>query len=712
MIHLDNPKLSHSSIDRLLRPQSVALVGASAKPGSLGQSVLLNLENAQYSGELYLINPKHPVIRGRPCLASIDDIPAGVDCAVLAIPGSAVIDAARACARQAVGSLIVFSAGFAEGGEAGKAAQRELAEIARESNLIIEGPNCLGMVNYIDGIPLTFVATPPQERCDWPGVAIISQSGALAAVLAVNLRHHGMPLTYSISTGNEVACGVEDFLEHLINIIDEHTRVFALVVEQFRSPKRFLNLVRRAWAAGKRIVLLHPGSSHRARVSAATHTGAMVGNYEVMRTLVTHAGVIHVETLEELVDVSQILVRCLELPRGGAAVFTESGAFKALTLDLCERIGLGLPEISGKTYQRLREALPPFIPVSNPVDVTAQALVDPSLYGRTLPPILEEEQFGSVMLGIILTDSTTTALKMPAILDAIRRLKPDKLVIFAPLDEGAPCDAAAIRELRQLGVACFPSPERAIRALAHVTRLGCRDLRRRVVEVQPSPMLSIGSGMLPEYRSKELLKELGVVIPEGGLARSLDEALVIARRIGFPLALKAQAVELPHKSDVGGVVLGIASEDALTEGWVTLHRNLSNQRPGLKLDGVLVERMSQKGVELILGARNDPDWGPVLLAGFGGILAEAMNDTRLFPADLSKEAIVEELTKLRSATLLRGFRSTPALDIGAAAEIVAALGQLIRSAPRIIEIDVNPVVLYAQGSGAVALDALIVADDE
>ena len=167
-------------------------------------------------------------------------------------------------------------------------------------------------------------------------------------------------------------------------------------------------------------------------------------------------------------------VRCRELPRGGAAVFTESGAFKALTLDLCERIGLGLPEISGKTYQRLREALPPFIPVSNPVDVTAQALVDPSLYGRPLPPILEEEQFGSVMLGIILTDSTTTALKMPAILDAIRRLKPDKLVIFAPLDEGAPCDAAAIRELRQLGVACFPSPERAIRALAHVTRLGCR----------------------------------------------------------------------------------------------------------------------------------------------------------------------------------------------------------------------------------------------
>jgi acetate---CoA ligase (ADP-forming) len=702
--------MCRSSFDRLLRPRSVALIGASATAGSLGESVLLNLENAGYSGELYLINPKRPVIREHPCLGSIDDIPAGVDCAVLAIPGHAVIDAARACARKAVGSLIVFSAGFAEGGDAGKAAQSELAGIAREYNLIIEGPNCLGMVNYVDGIPLTFVVTPPQARSDSPGVAIVSQSGALAAVLAVNLRHHGMPLTYSISTGNEAAFGVEDFLEHLIS--DEHTRVLALVVEQFRSPKRFLNLVRRARAAGKTIVLLHPGSSQRARVSAATHTGAMAGNYEVMRTLVTHAGVIHVETMEELVDVSQILVRCRELPRGGAAVFTESGAFKALTLDLCERIGLELPEMSGKTYQQMREALPPFIPVSNPVDVTAQGLVDPSLYRRTLPPILEEERFGSVMLGIILTDSKTTALKMPPIIDAIRTLKPDKPVIFAALDEGAPWDAATIHELRQLGVACFPSPERAIRALAHVTTMASREREQRVLEIQPRPMPSIGSGMLPEYRSKEVLKELGIVIPEGGLARSLDEALVIARRIGFPVALKAQAVELPHKSDVGGVVLGIASEDALTEGWATLHRNLLSRKPGLKLDGVLVERMGQKGVELILGARNDPDWGPVLLAGFGGVLAEAMKDTRLLPPDLSKDAIVEELNKLKSAALLRGFRGTPALDVGAAAEIVAALGQLIRSAPRIVEIDVNPVVLYAQGSGAVALDALIVADAE
>ena len=245
------------------------------------------------------------------------------------------------------------------------------------------------------------------------------------------------------------------------------------------------------------------------------------------------------------------------------------------------------------------------------------------------------------MLGIILTDSTTTALKMPAILDAIRRLKSDKLVIFAPLDEGAPCDAAAIRELRQLGVACFPSPRGDPRScsryqagLSGPAPKSCRG---------PTKSNALDWLRNARYRSKELLKELGVVIPEGGLARSLDEALVIARRIGFPLALKAQAVELPHKSDVGGVVLGIASEDALTEGWVTLHRNLSNQRPGLKLDGVLVERMSQKGVELILGARNDPDWGPVLLAvepEYHGIEEEP--DHEIFPVNVDPSPVVRE----------------------------------------------------------------------
>jgi len=664
------------------------------------------LQNAGYGGDLYLINPKRPLIQGKACLASIDEMPTGVDCAVLAIPGTAVLEAAQACARKQVGSLIVFSAGFAESGEAGEKAQRELERICSEHGMIVEGPNCLGMVNYIDGIPLTFVVTPSQAQSSLPGCAILSQSGALAAVIAVNMRHHGISLTYSISTGNEASHGIEEFLGHLIG--DGSTRVLALVVEQFRKPKKFLELARRAHERGQFIVLLHPGSSTAARVSASTHTGAMSGDYQVMHTLVTHAGVIHVESLEELVDVSQILVRIRELPRKGTAMFTESGAFKALTLDLCEHIELELPGLSASAELVLREALPAFIPPSNPLDLTAHGLVDPGLYRRTLPAVLEDPQFGSVVLGIILTDPSTTALKLPPILDAIRTLQPQKPLIFAALDEGAPFDAEGIRGLRELGIPCFPSPERALRALARVTWLG-RQPVRDVVDTPLRFVPPIPHGILSEHRAKVVLKTAGIPVPKSELARSLDDAIRIAHSIGFPIVLKAQAADLPHKSDVGGVILNVENENTLAEGWFTLHRNIKANRPGLELEGVLVECMARKGVELIFGARNDPDWGPVLLAGFGGVLAEAMRDVRLLPPDLAIDQIVQELSSLRCSALLYGFRGSPPIDIEAAAQILFSLGKLIRSSPEIVEIDINPVMVYPSGAGAIALDALIVA---
>ncbi|MGB6193819.1 MAG: CoA-binding protein, partial [Terracidiphilus sp.] len=256
VIDAERKKSTSMRLERLLRPQSIAIVGASVTPGSLGESVLANLKEWGYGGEIHLINPKRPMIRGKECLGTVAELPQGVDCAVLAIPGAAVLASVQSCAERGVGSAIVFSAGFAEAGEEGGVAQRELTRISKEYEMALQGPNCLGMVNYVDGIPLTFVVTPPQAQIDRPGAAIFSQSGALAAVIAVNMRHHRIPLTYSISTGNEAATGIEDFVEHLLE--DASTRVFALVVEQFREPKRFLELARRVRDAGKFIVLLHP----------------------------------------------------------------------------------------------------------------------------------------------------------------------------------------------------------------------------------------------------------------------------------------------------------------------------------------------------------------------------------------------------------------------------------------------------------------------
>ena len=374
-------RLDPKGIERLLRPQSVAIVGASATPGALGASVLANLQRLDFRGDIHLVNPNRTEIGGRACLKSIDELPLGVDAAILAIPRAGVLDAVTALARRKAGAVVIFSSGFAESGEAGQAEQREIARIAAEHGMVIEGPNCLGLVNHVDGVALTFVQTPAVPLGERPGVGIISQSGAMACVLSTILAGRKVGVSYSVSTGNEAASGVEDYLEHLLG--DARTKAIGLIVEQFRRPREFLALARRARRIGKSLVLLHPGRSSAARRSAATHTGALAGDYPLMRTKVEGEGVIMVETLEELGDVLEIIVRSPRPVRPGAAVIAESGAFKALTLDLCEQVGLALPELTDASAPALRSAMPPFVPVSNPLDLTAQGLVDPDMYRRT-----------------------------------------------------------------------------------------------------------------------------------------------------------------------------------------------------------------------------------------------------------------------------------------------------------------------------------------
>lgn len=696
-----------AALDRLLRPNSVVIVGASEKPRALGNQVLANLERHGFAGDIHLVNPKRGVIAGRQSFGSVDELPEGVDTAVLAIPGAAVLPTIRALAARGVGAAVIFSAGFAEGGEEGMAAQRELARIAAESGMIIEGPNCLGLTNYVDGVALTFVETSSERLGDRPGVGIVSQSGAMAVVLGTTLMAKGLGVSLSVSTGNEAASGVEDYVDYLID--DPHTRAIAMIVEQFRKPARFLALADRARAAGKPIILLHPGKSSAARDSAATHTGAMAGDWQVMKTKVERAGIILADNIEELGDLADLALRCDPIPTGGCAVLTESGAFKALTLDLCEQVGLALPAPAPATMEQLRAAIPDFIPVSNPMDLTAQALVDPDLYRRTLAPLLADDRFGSIVLGIIQTDEATSRLKFEPIIAAIEALKPGKPVIFAGLDDGAPVPSGYIAALRALGVPYFPSPDRAFRALAHMEAAATRDFTRTASE--PLAIGDIPAGVIPEYRAKQLLAPLGVPFPRGGFASTLDRAKAVAAAIGYPVVIKAQAAALSHKSDAGGVILNLADEAALTHGWDELHANIARHAPGMMLDGVLVEGMGQRGVELIVGARNDAEWGPIILVGFGGVQAEILQDVRLLPPDLTRPAIAAELRRLKSGALLDGWRGSPALDVDAVTDIVVVLGRLLVSAPSIREIDLNPVVVYPAGQGAVALDALIYGAD-
>ncbi len=692
------------SISRLLKPRSVAIIGASPTPGALGASVLANLELEGFKGRIHLVNPKRDEINGRPCVRSIDDLPEDVDVAVLAIPGAAVLDTVRALARRKVGSAIIFSAGFAEGGEEGTAAQQEIGRIADDAGMVILGPNCLGVRNFLEGVPLTFIGMPTLEDSKGPKVALVSQSGAMANVISTTLMDFGLGLSYFVSTGNEAASGIEDYVEHLID--DPDTQVIGLIAEQIRQPRRFLALAAKARAAGKPIVLLHPGQSSAARESAATHTGAMAGDWSLMQSKVTRAGVILVHSLEEMGDVLQLVTRTPYRPRGGCVVLTESGCLKALVLDVCDSIGLAVPAPSDITTARLRAAMPDFIPVSNPMDLTAQALVDPSLYERTLSALLADDQYGSVLLAIIQTDDATAIRKFPYISDAIETLKPTKPVIFAGVDDGAPISRPYIDRLHALGVPYFPTPDRALRAIRRLGEQMDRDLG--VTADTPLPVQGLpGPGVVPEYRAKQLLAPAGVAFPQGRFVTTLEQAQAAAAELGWPVALKAQSADLSHKSDAGGVILGLSDAASLAEGWARLDANIARHAPGLTLDGVLIEKMGARGLELIIGAKTDPEWGPVILVGLGGVQAEVFKDVRLLAPDLTVAAIESELLQLKSAALLTGFRSSPALDVRAAAEMIANLGRVLRAEPSIREIDLNPVVVYPQGQGVVALDALM-----
>jgi len=691
-------------INRLLRPRSIAIVGASGTPGSLGNNVMKYLEKMGYDGDIHLINPKRDEIDGVPCIKSPADLPEGVDAAILAIPRVAVLGAIKALAERKCGAAVIFAAGFAEAGEEGLAAQAEIGEIARAAGMIVEGPNCLGCVNYVDGIPLTFIETPSPRLVDRKGVAVVSQSGAMAVILATNMFGRDVGVSYFVSTGNEAGSGVEDYVEYMI--ADEHTSVIAMIVEQFRNPQRFIELAEKARRAGKPIVLLHPGRSEAAAESAATHTGAMAGDYKVMETKVERAGVILVETLEELGDVAEIAARAPKLPSGGCAVLTESGAFKALTLDLCEDINLDLPVLTDENAPQLRAAMPDFVAVSNPVDMTAQALVDPDMYGRVMSALLDDDRFGTIVLGIIQTDDTTTDKKFPPVIEAVKKLKPGKPIIFAGIDEGGIVKEEYIAGMRDQDVAYFPTADRAMRAIQALTKYSAKSFD--VSDASPTKAENLPTeGVVPEYLSKDILRPLGFPFPASKLAKSAEEAAEIASELGYPVVLKAQSSKLSHKSDAGGVAVGLSSKEEIEAGWKKMIASVSAYASDLELDGILVEAMGKRGVELIVGARNEAGWGPVILVGIGGVTAELYQDVRLLSPDLTKEQIIAELKQLRGAQLLTGFRGSEPTDLDAVADLVSKLGQLMLGEPSIREVDLNPVVVYPDGEGVVALDALM-----
>lgn len=687
---------------RLMAPKSVAVVGASAS--SIGADVLGNLERFHYAGEVYVVSRSGIAFGGRSSVASISDLPRGIDAAVLCVPRDAVVDALEACAELGVRAAVVFASGFAEAGEHGAADQARLAEVAQRKNIAILGPNCLGLTNFVAGIPLGFTYRQPAPPGSGSALSILAQSGAIMGNLRGATQARGLNVAYAISTGNEAAITIEDCLEYILN--DGRIGPIAIFAEALRQPRAFLDLAARARMLRRPIVLFHPGRSAAARDSARSHTGALAGDYDLMRARCLHEGVIMVESLDELIDTSAILTRFPAGCSNGVAMLSDSGAFRGIALDFCASIGLDCAPLAPATLERLSKLLPPYAAASNPLDLTTAGLRDFSLYGNASQALVEDPGVGAFVVSVM----PGTLAQGRAIGDAILPVleastKPSAYVVMGGPTPVAPELVAALREA---AIPFFRSPEAALRAMGHVISFGRTVDRVRSI-AQLGPTVDPHVDVRAEYQGKAVLAAAGVTVPPGALAHSIEDAVAIAGRIGYPVVLKAQAPQLVHKSDAGGVRVGIHDARELAAAWIACTAAVAERAPGVVLDGFLIEAQCAAPVELIVAARRDSAWGLVLVAGLGGIWTEALGDVRLIAPDASPSEIRAELFSLRAAALLRGARGTAPVDVDSIVDVLRRLAGLLEANPRLREIEINP--LAVSETGAIALDVVFATAD-
>jgi acetate---CoA ligase (ADP-forming) len=689
------------AVRRFLRPRSVAVVGISTRAGSAGQVILQSLKINNFKGDIHLVGRATEPIDGRPVLRSAAELPEGVDLAVFTLPAAGVREAIEVCARRKVGSALVFAAGFAEVGD--HATQDAVTQTARAAGLAVVGPNCLGVTNNVDGLTLHMLFAREAQHGVKDGVAFVGQSGGLLGHFQRAAEGRGLPLTYVISTGNEAGLETTDFLEFLAE--DPATRVIALYTEQIRRPAEFLAACRCARAAGKPVVLMQAGRSAKARKSAQSHTGALIGDFVTIKTQVEDAGAIVASTMDEMIDLVEILVRFPDPPAKGPGILTASGAYVGLTNDFAEEVGLEIPELEPATLEKVSAVLPAYGNYGNPLDVTAGFSVE-SL------PVVVNALIDDPNVGMLFISFPISYAAVAKAFNQGMAHSPKPKVMVA-LGDTWPLGSDIMQAVAESPAVFSRSSDRMLRAITLYTRYG-RLLARPRAAAPPAPLPglpALGRGMQPEWLAKQVIKAAGVRVPEGDLARNADEAAAVARRIGYPVAMKAQAAALSHKTEAGGVMLNLADENALRAGFGTMVENVKRVAPGVTLDGVLVEKMSPKGIELMVGAKRDPGWGAVLLVGLGGICVEALGDVQVLPATADEAQVIEALGQLRAAKLLAGVRGAPPSDTQAVVKVAAALGRLIRTVPEVAEIEINPLMVHGNGEGATALDALIVSRD-
>ncbi|MBM3489185.1 MAG: acetate--CoA ligase family protein [Alphaproteobacteria bacterium] len=693
------------SLKPLFDPASIAIIGASNDSNKFGGRPIRFMKEGGYRGRIYPINPKEKVIQGLAAYPDIRQAPEPVDLVIVSLPAPLVLEQIKACADARARAVCIFSSGFAEVGGAGAAWQAELTRIAKASGTRLVGPNCMGMLNTASRAVGTFSSA---FEHGWPkpgNVIVVSQSGAVGSHSLVLLRERGLGLRGWVTTGNECDVDVADCIAFAAE--DPETRVVVAYMEGCQDAGRFLAAVSAARKNRKPVLIMKVGASEVGASAASTHTASLAGADEVFDAAFRQFGVHRVRTLEEMTDIASACSAGVYPTGNRLGIVTISGGVGVLSCDTAAAHGLDVPPLPAATQAELK-ALMPFATVRNPVDTTAQLLTDHSLLQPMVKAILDNGGCDAVM--VFMSSLGFAPRIMGPFKDTMARLReayPDRLIALSIMSGKADRE-----QLESLKFLVFDDPSRAVAAIAALVRFGRAFARPadRPPPTLPAAARAPASGTaLSEHAAARLLADAGIPTVATEVVASADAAVAAAERLGYPVALKVASADIAHKSDVGGVKLGLGDAEAVRHAHAAILASVAGKAPGARVDGVLVAPMVQDGVECILGVHRDPVFGPVVLCGLGGIFVEILKDVSLRIAPFGTDEARRMLDELRGRRLLDGARGRPPADVEALVEALARLSVYAdRHRDRIESIDINPFAVLPRGHGAMALDAVVV----
>ncbi len=695
-----------------MEPTGVAIIGASQDFKTINGKILKYLLKHKYQGQIYPVNPKYQQIEGLTCYSSVGAIPEQVDLALIAVAAARVPGILRDCGAKGIKRAVIFSSGFAETGPEGREIQAEINQLAHEYQMRLIGPNCLGILNVSAGMIASFSASMEVDVIKTGPVALVSQSGAVGFMLFNLLQEAGVGVNFVITTGNEADVTAGEGLAYVVE--NPNTKVILTYLEGLRDGESFKQTAEKAAEAGKPMIALKVGNSASGQKAAATHTAALTGSGAAYKSYFDKMGIIQAKDSDDVIDLAQVFVPG-KLPIGArVGIVTMSGGVGILLADRAEEWGLQVPELSEALQEEVRKVIPAFGCAQNPVDVTAQSLNQGEEFKKCLKILLASEELDMLIVAITMaTGKLAEKIGLDIVEAALGTEKP--LVVSWSVGQVA---KPGFDVLKDAGVPLYHSPARAAKALGALHRYASfqRDWKKPVaVEINQRRQASIqyalkeSSQALSEHATKELLELYGLPVTKEYVAKSAEEAVAMAEKMGYPVVMKIDSPDILHKTEAGGVAVNICSAQEVEAKFLEIMASGLAYNPHAMIHGILIQEQVSPGVEVIIGLQRDLVLGTQIMFGLGGIFVEVLKDVVLKPVPLSREDAQKMLQEIKGAALLNGVRGRPAVDQEALVEILLGVSQLaVEAGDTLLSLDINPVTVLELGKGAKILDGVLV----